>query len=55
VGDVVKMRGLMEDSKVQKPSGSSSIEINDSNSSQDTCFVEVQEKTKLSVMEKNNL
>lgn len=31
--DVVKMRGLMEDSKVQKPSGSSSIEINDSNSS----------------------
>jgi RIO kinase 1 len=53
--DVVKMRGLMEDSKVQKPSGSSSIEINDSNSSQDTCFVEVQEKTKLSVMEKNNL
>jgi RIO kinase 1 len=53
--DVVKMRGLMEESNVQKPSGSSSIEINDSNSSQDTCFVEVQEKTKLSVMEKNNL
>ncbi|KAI4328765.1 hypothetical protein L6164_021097 [Bauhinia variegata] len=26
--DVIKMRGLMEESKVQKPSGSSSIEIN---------------------------
>ncbi|KAK7295044.1 hypothetical protein RJT34_17947 [Clitoria ternatea] len=31
--DVVKMRGLMEKSNVQKPSGSSSIEINGSSSS----------------------
>lgn len=44
--DVVKMRGLMEESNVQKPSGSSAIEINGSNSSQDTYFVEVQNKTK---------
>lgn len=32
-GDVIKMRGLMEESNVQKPTGSSSIEINGSNSS----------------------
>ncbi|CAJ2671568.1 unnamed protein product [Trifolium pratense] len=44
--DVVKMRGLMKNSNVMKPSASSSIEISDSNSSQDT---------KLSVMEKNRL
>jgi pentatricopeptide repeat protein len=44
--DVIKMRRLMEESNVHKPSASSSIEINDSGSSQDTRF-EVQEKTKL--------
>lgn len=48
--DVIRMRGLMEESNVHKPSGSSSIEINVSNSSQDTCFVEAQEKTKLNAM-----
>ena len=48
--DVVKMRGLMEESNVQKPSGSSSIEITGSNSSSDSSFVRVQEKTKLTVI-----
>ncbi|XP_058764851.1 pentatricopeptide repeat-containing protein At2g22410, mitochondrial-like [Vicia villosa] len=48
--DVIRMRGLMEESNVHKPSGSSSIEINVSNSSQDTCFVEAQEKIKLNDM-----
>ncbi|XP_061371564.1 pentatricopeptide repeat-containing protein At2g22410, mitochondrial-like [Gastrolobium bilobum] len=48
--DVIKMRGLMEESNVQKPSGSSSIEINGSNSSQDSCFVKLQEKSKLTAI-----
>lgn len=39
--DVIKMRRLMEESNVHKPSASSSVEINDSDSSQDTRFVEV--------------
>ncbi|KAK7394803.1 hypothetical protein VNO78_15342 [Psophocarpus tetragonolobus] len=41
--DVAKMRGLMEKSNVQKPSGSSSIEINGSNSSQDSSSIKHQE------------
>nr|KYP64415.1 hypothetical protein KK1_019011 [Cajanus cajan] len=48
--DVVKMRGLMEKSNVQKPSGSSSIEINGSNGSQDSCFIEREEKSELTVV-----
>ncbi|CAJ1817701.1 unnamed protein product [Sphenostylis stenocarpa] len=47
--DVVKMRGLMEKSNVQKPSGSSSIEINGSNSSQDS-FMKHQQKSELTVV-----
>ncbi|CAL0304683.1 unnamed protein product [Lupinus luteus] len=45
--DVIRMRGLMEDSNVQKPTGSSSIETNDSNGSVDSHFVKLQEKSKL--------
>ncbi|RDX99797.1 Pentatricopeptide repeat-containing protein, mitochondrial, partial [Mucuna pruriens] len=48
--DVIKMRGLMDKSNVQKPSGSSSIEINGSNSSQDSCFIKLQEKNELTVV-----
>ncbi|KAK7340231.1 hypothetical protein VNO77_20929 [Canavalia gladiata] len=42
--DVIKMRGLMEKSNVQKPSGSSSIEINGSNASQDCGLIKLQDE-----------
>lgn len=48
--DAVKMRGLMEECNVHKPSGSSSIEINGLNSSLDSYFVKLQEKSKLTVI-----
>ncbi|XP_054783996.1 pentatricopeptide repeat-containing protein At2g22410, mitochondrial-like isoform X3 [Prosopis cineraria] len=37
--DVIRMRGMMEESNVQKPSGSSSIEIDSSTNSHNTCFI----------------
>ncbi|KAL2570270.1 hypothetical protein AAZX31_18G211300 [Glycine max] len=45
--DAIKMRELMEQSNVQKPSGSSCIEVNCSNSFQDSCFIEHKEKSEL--------
>ena len=47
--DAIKMRELMEQSNVQKPSGSSCIEVNCSNSSQDSCFIEHEEKSELNL------
>ncbi|XP_028769172.1 pentatricopeptide repeat-containing protein At2g22410, mitochondrial-like [Neltuma alba] len=37
--DVIRMRGMMGEGNVQKPSGSSSIEIDSSTNSRDTCFI----------------
>ncbi|XP_027353501.1 pentatricopeptide repeat-containing protein At2g22410, mitochondrial-like [Abrus precatorius] len=47
--DVMKMRGMMEKSNVHKLSGSSSIEINGSNTSQDSGFIKLQNKRRLTV------
>ncbi|XP_047177355.1 pentatricopeptide repeat-containing protein At2g22410, mitochondrial-like [Vigna umbellata] len=47
--DVVKMRGLMDKSNVQKPSGSSFIEINGPNSSRDS-FMKHQQKSELTAV-----
>ncbi|WVZ08141.1 hypothetical protein V8G54_021487 [Vigna mungo] len=47
--DVVKMRGLMDKGNVQKPSGSSFIEINGPNSSQDS-FMKHQQKSELTAV-----
>ncbi|KAK7269255.1 hypothetical protein RIF29_21976 [Crotalaria pallida] len=47
--DVIKMRGLMEESNVHKPSGSSSIEINGLNGSLDSYSVKIQEKSKVTL------